>query len=211
MLPHGGGAAHVIRTVISDLGKVLIFFDNSLFYSRMARFTSLNRDEIAERVNMFSPLGRAFDLGEISPEEFYAGVLEALEAEVGFDDFFTHYNDVFALNRPVADILGRAACSHRMVLLSNTDVQRFGFIKQRFPEVLIFDEYVLSYAVGHVKPDPPVYEIALDKALAAAQECVFIDDRPENIRTARDMGIHTVLFTPETDLEAEFRALGMPT
>jgi putative hydrolase of the HAD superfamily len=201
---------HMIRSVISDLGKVLIFFDNSLFYDRMARHTSLGRDAVAERVNVFSPLGRAFDLGEISPQEFHAGVLEALQVELDFDMFFSLYNDVFALNRPAVDILGRAARKHRMVLLSNTDVQRFGFIKQRFPEVLFFDEYVLSYEVGHAKPDPAIYEIALDKAKAVGRECVFIDDRPENIRAARNMGIHTVFFTPETDLEAEFRALGMP-
>ena len=201
----------MIRTVISDLGKVLIFFDNSLFYRKMERFTSLSRDEIAERVNVFSPLGRAFDLGEISPREFHAGVLDALRAEVDYHTFFTLYNDVFALNPAVVDILARTAGRFRTVMLSNTDVQRFGFIRQRFPEVLFFDEYVLSYEVGQAKPDPAIYEIALDKSLAAGAECVFIDDRPENIRTARDMGIHTVLFTPETDLEAEFRALGMPT
>jgi HAD superfamily hydrolase (TIGR01509 family) len=200
----------MIRSVISDLGKVLIFFDNSLFYRKMGRFTGLSQGEIAERVNVFSPLGRAFDLGEISPQEFHAGVLDALQAEVDLYTFYTLYNDVFTLNRPVLETLSRVARNHRMVVLSNTDVQRYGFIKQRFPEILIFDEYVLSYEVGYVKPDRPIYEIALDKALAAAEECVFIDDRTENIRTAQDMGIHTVLFTSETDLEEEFRALGLP-
>jgi FMN phosphatase YigB (HAD superfamily) len=56
------------------------------------------------------------------------------------------------------------------------DVCCFGFIKKRFPEILIIDEYVLSFELGMMKRDPAIYGEALKKAGTDHQECVFIDD-----------------------------------
>ena len=98
---------------------------------------------------------------------------------------------------------------YRLILLSNTDVKHVGFIKQKFPEIFFFDDYVLSYEVGLMKPDPRIYEIALEKAKARVGECLFIDDLEENIEAAAEMGIQTILLKPQIDLEAELRQLNV--
>ena len=86
---------------------------------------------------------------------------------------------------------------------------RFGFVKKKFPEILIFDEYVLSYEVGFMKPHPQIFKEALRKARAEAEECVFIDDIEGNIEAALSLGINTILFGPKTDLEAELQKKGL--
>jgi epoxide hydrolase-like predicted phosphatase len=111
------------------------------------------------------------------------------------------------INPDVVRSLRKLKPNYRLVLLSNTDVKHFAFIRGEFPEMFFFDEYVLSYEVGLMKPDPRIYEIALEKAKARAGECVFIDDLEENIEAAAKMGIHTIHFTPETDLDGELRSL----
>ncbi len=199
----------MIRSIISDLGKVLILFDNAIFYRKISAYTPHSLPEIAARVNVYSSVGQAFDTGRLSPRQFYAAALKALDADVEYDEFFAMYNDVFTLNPPVVKILGRLKSFHRMVMLSNTDVERFEFIRKCFPEVLMFDAYVLSYEVGSIKPDRRIYEVALEKAQAAPQECVFIDDRPENITAARGLGIRTIHLLEQTDLEKELKDLGV--
>jgi len=119
------------------------------------------------------------------------------------------YCDVFTPNKPVIDILRRAKSSVRLVLLSNTDVLRFSFIQQRFPEVMIFDSLVLSYEVGLMKPQPQIYQLALQSAEAEPEETVFIDDLEENIRPAEALGMATILYRPETDLESRLQSLGV--
>jgi putative hydrolase of the HAD superfamily len=199
----------MIRTVISDLGKVLITFDNSIFYRKISAYSPIPVDEIAGMVNVYSDVGRAIDTGELSPQGFYEKVKEILQMELPFEEFIPIYNDVFAANSPVVEVLGKLKHKYRMVMLSNTDVMRFGFIRETFPEVMMFDEYVLSYEVGCIKPDPRIYRIALQKAEAEPHECVFIDDRPENIEAAQVLGIHTIHFLEDTDLQAELRVLGL--
>ena len=199
----------MIRSVLSDLGKVLILFDNSIFYNKIVEHTPFDTQEIAARVNVNSDIGQAFDTGRITPRGFYEQALEALQAALSYEDFFALYNDVFSLNSPVVETLNRLKPTYRMVMLSNTDVMRFGFIKERFPEALLFDEYVLSYEVGFIKPHPRIYQIAVDKAEVSPNECLFIDDRAENIEAARQLGIQTIHFLEDSDLEASLRDLGL--
>jgi putative hydrolase of the HAD superfamily len=195
--------------VISDLGKVILFFDNHIFFRKMAEYCPHSARDIAERVHLHWDLIRSFDTGKIEPEGFYREVVKRLGAKVGQDTFFRVYNDVFSPNPPVLDILRKLKNRYKLILLSNTDVKRFGFIKKKFPEILIFDDYVLSYEVGYLKPHPEIYQEALKKARVRAEECVFLDDLPENIEGARREGMKTILYGPQTDLEAILRKMNV--
>jgi len=197
----------MIQCVISDLGKVILDFDNHIFFRKMAEYCPYSARDIAERVHRHRDLIRFFDTGKIEPEDFYREVAEKLEAKVGRDTFFRMYGDVFSLNPPVLDLLSMIKNRYKLILLSNTDVERFGLIKKKFPEIFIFDDYVLSYEVGYMKPHPRIYKEALAKAQARAEECVFLDDLAENIEGARDVGMNAILYGPHTDLKTELEEM----
>lgn len=199
----------MINSIISDLGKVLIDFDNSIFFKKVAEFTSFSEQEISMVVMDHWEVIRAFDSGKLKPTEFYDRAVKILKADIVYDDFFKIYNDIFSLNRATVDIMTNVRPSCRKVLLSNTDEMRFGFIKKTFPEVLFFDQYVLSYEVGCMKPDHRIYRAALQKAQAPADQCAFIDDRLENIEAAEELGIQAVHYHTPAALEAELSRLGV--
>jgi epoxide hydrolase-like predicted phosphatase len=199
----------MIRCVISDLGKVIIFFDNNIFFEKIADYSPHSKEEIRELALAHFELVEFFDKGEITPQDFHARVIQKLEAHIDYDTFFSIYNDVFSLNPPVLQIMKRLKRKYRLVLLSNTDTMRFGFVKKKFPEILIFDEYVLSFEVGFMKPHPQIYKEALKKAGFPAKECVFIDDREENIKAAAKLGINGIHLGPQTDLAAILKETGL--
>jgi putative hydrolase of the HAD superfamily len=201
--------ASSIKSVISDLGKVILFFDNNIFLNRMMAFSPLSLEEMRKAIFSHFEIVQDFDRGKLSSHQFYELASEKLQAEISFEDFYLMYNDIFSINPPVLNLLKKLKSLHRLILLSNTDVMRFGFIKQRFPEILIFDDYVLSFEVGRIKPDPHIYRVALEKAEAKAEECVFIDDREENIEGARQMGINSILFQDHAQLETSLREYGL--
>jgi len=199
----------MIKSVISDLGKVLIFFDNSIFIQNMAEHSPLSGKEMMSKVYGHQDLLKFFDTGKVTPDEFYERAKILLQTQIDRKTFYSLYNDVFSLNPPAVETLKKLKPHLRLVLCSNTDVERFGFIRREFPEILIFDDYVVSYEVGFMKPHPRIYEVALEKAAARADECIFIDDREENIAAAQDLGIGTILFSPDTDLDSELRLKGI--
>jgi len=199
----------MIDTIISDLGQVILDFDNTIFLRKMSQSSRRSVEEIRAAAYDNLELLDFFERGEITPLEFYGKIKTVLEIDVSYADFYAAYGDVFSLNRPILEIFSKLKPKYKLVMISNTDIMRFSFIKSRFPEIFIFGSYVLSFERGRRKPDPEIYKDALMSAGAAAEEAVFIDDIRENIEAAESLGIRGILFAPQTDLEAELGKHGV--
>jgi len=200
----------MIRAVISDLGRVVLWFDNNIFLAKLAALAARPFDEVKAAVHGNLELIRRFDLGRLTAEDFRRSVCAAAGTDVDYETFYAIYNDIFILNPPAVDVLRRIhAASYKTALLSNTDPERFGFVRKKFPEILFFDDYVLSYELGLAKPERAIYLEAARRARCRLDECVFIDDMEENVRSAVEAGLSGIHFRPETDLEAELKKLGL--
>ncbi|KAL8759312.1 MAG: hypothetical protein Q9199_000843 [Rusavskia elegans] len=65
-----------------------------------------------------------------------------------------------------------------------------------------FDIFIASAEVGLRKPDPEIYKLAVEKldkldkekggSGVKAEDCVFLDDIGENLKTAKDLGMKTI-------------------
>jgi HAD superfamily hydrolase (TIGR01509 family) len=200
----------MIRTVISDLGRVVLWFDNAVFLRKLAEKAGKAFGDVKATVHGDLKLIRSFDGGAVTPAGFHERVTAAVGATMSYGDFYDIYNDIFTPNPPAIDILARVkAAGYKTLLLSNTDPERFGFVRHRFPGILFFDGYVLSYEVKLLKPDPAIYLAASRLAGSDPAECVFIDDMEENVEGAVAVGFAGIRYLPETDLEAELRKLGL--
>lgn len=70
-----------------------------------------------------------------------------------------------------------------------------------------FDAVVISDQVGLRKPDPAIYELAIEHLGVPAARCVFVDDTAHNLPAARALGMATVHFTQVQASVAEIRRL----
>ncbi|HEY6738599.1 MAG TPA: HAD family phosphatase [Actinopolymorphaceae bacterium] len=71
-----------------------------------------------------------------------------------------------------------------------------------------FDAVVNSARVGFAKPDPRIYTFAARRTGAAPGRCLFVDDTPRNVETARELGM---IGHHYTDLATLHSALRLPT
>ncbi len=70
--------------------------------------------------------------------------------------------------------------------------------KTMIPTEELFDVIVDSSEVGLRKPDPAIYELALERIGGVAPEsALFLDDHPNNVRAAERLGIRGLLVTAE--------------
>jgi FMN phosphatase YigB (HAD superfamily) len=200
----------VIETVVSDLGNVLLRFDNSVFYRAIARFSCRPEKEIEAVVADNLDLLVLFEKGVLSPYDFYRNSRDLLEWTGGYEEFFAAYCEgVFT---PVPAVLGlfrKLKSRYRTVLLSNTDVIRWTHVKTKFPDLLIFDEYILSFDVGFRKPQLEIYLEAIRAGGAAPGRTAFIDDLPDNVAGAERAGMKGILCSPGENLEPKLRDLGL--
>jgi putative hydrolase of the HAD superfamily len=72
-----------------------------------------------------------------------------------------------------------------------------------------FHEQILSYEVGAMKPDPRIFERAIELAGCLPEECFYTDDIAEYVEAARRMGIDAVQFQSCAQLEREMVSRGI--
>ncbi|WP_146175229.1 HAD family hydrolase [Paraconexibacter algicola] len=94
------------------------------------------------------------------------------------------------------------AAGVRTGLLSNSWADE-SYDRGRF--ATLFDVLVISGEEGMRKPDPRIYELAVERMGLAAQELVFVDDIGGNLKVPRAMGIHTVLHVDAATTLAELQ------
>lgn len=84
--------------------------------------------------------------------------------------------------------------------LTNWSMETFPEARERFSILQMIDRYVVSGAEGYVKPDPRLFQILLDRYHLRAEECIFVDDNPDNVAAAEKLGMCAILFTNVEDL-----------
>jgi epoxide hydrolase-like predicted phosphatase len=71
----------------------------------------------------------------------------------------------------------------------------------------LFDEVVLSGDLGIVKPNPEIYNHALEILHVAASEAIFVDDRKVNVDAAENCGIRSLVFNDTETFMSEFEQM----
>lgn len=94
--------------------------------------------------------------------------------------------------------------------LTNWSAETFPIARERFPFLGRFRGIVVSGDERVAKPDPAIYRILLARHRLAPERTVFIDDREENIATARALGIDGIRYTDPATLADALRARGLP-
>ncbi len=103
----------------------------------------------------------------------------------------------FMVRMPAADLLGPL---HRMgkklYVLSNYGKEPFARTEKRFSDIFAqMDGIMVSSRELVSKPDWRIYRRLMERYGLKAEECVFIDDRPENVAAARSMGMQGIVYT----------------
>ncbi|WP_433471829.1 HAD-IA family hydrolase [Spirillospora sp. CA-142024] len=93
-----------------------------------------------------------------------------------------------------------------LALLSNAPVELARMVDGR-PWASLFRHRLYSADLRLAKPAPEIFHELTGRLGAAPGDVVFVDDREENVRAARTLGIRSVLFTGVPGLRAELARL----
>ncbi len=195
--------------VVFDLGKVLLDFDYSIVVRRVAAMSDrMGVPEIGQLL-VHSPLLPAYERGELTSREFFEVVRRETGFTGGYERFVDYFSDVFAEIPPM--VAAQAALRGAGVptyIFSNTNDLAIDHIRARFPFFANFDGYVLSYELGCMKPDAPIYEAVERMTGMQGPDLIYLDDRPENVEAGAARGWQAVLHhDPEVSL-GRLRAAG---
>jgi putative hydrolase of the HAD superfamily len=196
-----------LRALLLDLGNVLVFHDNELLFERLAQAFGTTRAEMAGRLD--GGLWDQVNRGQLPGDALRRELVARLGREVTPGDFFALWNCHFRVNHPMVAAVQHLVGRVRLVLLSNTHDQHVAFLRPQLPVLERFEGLVLSCEVGLLKPEPGLYQRALEVAGVAPGEAAFFDDIPRYADAATALGIHGRVFTSVEAFEADLAALGL--
>ena len=189
-----------IENIIFDIGGVLIQHDPEPFISSM---------EISpEEKNRLSSILREPDLFLNLDLGIFDTFMDALddicerhpEDKRNLHDFFTSgFMEKYTLATKGAGILHDLKMKgYGIYLLSNFSKDGIETLKKNFSFFDDVDGMLISSNVHLVKPDRRIYRLMIEKFDFFADECLFLDDRLENVLSAREVGFNSIVYSEKT-------------
>lgn len=200
-----------IDFVYFDLGNVVLKFSHQLACEQIARMSGMTADQV-KAVAFDTRLLLEYETGQISDREFLEGFCSVTGVQIGSDEFFLAFNDIFHLNQSIIPLVVELThLNFPKGILSNTCLSHWQFARREFPLLAeYFSVNVLSFEARSAKPSLEIYQKAIEAAGTSPERTFFVDDRAENVEGAIAAGMDAVLFESATELRNQLFQRGLP-
>lgn len=205
-----------INNIIFDLGGVIINLDIPKTISEFNKLSKTNFEAIYTQIQQ-SQLFDLFDKGQITEQEFINSIKANLNPNLSNSQILNAWNAML-LDFPKHrfDFLQTLKNKYRIFLLSNTNETHI----TAFEKILynqhgyknlepFFEKTYYSCRIGMRKPDKEIFEYVLNQNNLLPKECIFIDDSPQHIIGAKNVGITSYLLPKEKDVVDLFKELSI--
>lgn len=175
----------MIKAFIFDIGNVLLPFDFTIAVNKLStKCKTLSESLVAT----CEPVKVAYESGQIGRDEFLKQIGGIIEYSGTDTEFVAAWEDIFTENVAMTALVRKLHGRYPLYLLSNTADIHLDYILRRYPHFASFTDGVYSYSAKFVKPHRAIYELAIRQFGVNPAETLFIDDLPQNIATARELG-----------------------
>lgn len=199
----------MIRAFIIDYGGVLMRTTDPTARRELERRFGLQPGEAAKLV-FGSPGWDEVQVGRGSITEFWEDVgqrlkLDSEEVEAFREGFWAGDR----LDERLVDFIRSLRDrGYRTALLSNAPEGLHQYVRG-LGIADAFDVILISGAEGLMKPDPAIYELALERLDVAADQAAFVDDTRANVKAARQAGLQSTCFRGVAPLRSWLTDLGV--
>ncbi len=195
----------MIKNLIFDFGKVLVDYD----------FESFFRKHIpdAKRCLAFAPVLYNEDVQQLLDREerpFDVIMEEIIAQHKEFEPEIRHFNEHYPeiVTNEVEgmyDLLTQLkAEGYKLYGLTNW-CSKVHLTMSQFPIFKLLDGQIISSEEKVIKPEPEIYQRLFTRFGLKPEECIFTDDRPENIEGGRRVGMEGIVFTDARQYEKALR------
>ena len=186
---------NMIKNLIYDFGRVLVTYD----FEHISSFGFASEEDLQSFVHIVSDPAfvRRCDLELIPFEDLIREMQHTYpQWKEQWQLFYDRYLEFVTGEMPgmYAYMTELKARGYKLYGLSNWCSTIYRVMKE-YAIFNLLDGFVVSSDYQVVKPDPAIYRVLLDKYDLKAEECVFADDRADNVEAAQQVGMQAIVFT----------------
>jgi putative hydrolase of the HAD superfamily len=196
-----------ITTLFLDIGGVIMTngWDRNFRQMAIHQF-NLEPEEFNLRHKEFYDL---YEAGHFSLDEYLKKVIFYKERSFTLESF---KDFMFSFSKPYPDMIAyfknlKEAHNLRVCAVSN-EGKELAIYRIHYAHLKdLFDDFFISGFVGYQKPDPRIYQMALDVTQVPKENVIYIDDRESLIEAAAQLGIQGIQQVSLRETEQELNRL----
>ena len=182
----------MIKNLVFDLGNVLVEFRPEEYMKRLG----IRDINVLTKTIFKDKRWNEFDRGTLTIQEYVSALKsENPDYAESIDRIFCDdwANKLFRPKQATGNFLQELSKQYDVFVLSNVSEYVLNYIR-----TLDFFRFVTggtySYMLKACKPEKRIYTSFLQDHSLNAEECLFLDDLPQNIIIARELGMHGIVF-----------------
>lgn len=200
---------HDVKTVLCDLGGVVIGIDFGRAFQCWSKGCKLSSEQIRTRFQ-FDEAYKRHERREIGASEYFAHLRATLAIEGTDREIADGWNAIFTgeLVESVEYIRG-AATRVSCYGFSNSNPTHHAYWLAAYPNVAaLFREIFVSSDLGMRKPERNAFKMVADAIGEAPESILFLDDTLENVAGAKDAGLHAMHVRTPADVRSALARIG---
>jgi len=196
-----------IKNIIFDFGGVLGADANSWIWKKDPEILTQTGLSEQELINIFWNHWENLKVGNEDLQTFFEDIATQSKQEVSVDTLRKLYHRSITRNEDVFDIVKKLENTYRLYILANESIEGMTYKKDTFNLRDYFVKIFNSAELKLGKPDKKVFAKVLEEIHAPAKDVLFIDDQEKNVEAAQAVGIVSILFKNEKQLQQELNVL----
>ena len=189
-----------IKNLVFDIGGVLIGYR----WGEMLKDYGLNEED-ADRVGgiiFTDPIWHDFDRGIVEFEDLISHYVEGYPEDATHLEYFLRNCELIRVNRPAVwdRVKKLKSLGYKIYILSN---YAESLLNMHIKDMVLFNEVdgkIISYQVKSIKPEPEIYKALYEKYDLDPEECLFFDDRQDNVEGSEATGMKAIKVESEEHL-----------
>lgn len=184
----------MIKNIVFDMGNVLLDYNPEV---PLNKFCGSEEAKDIIRKELFG--GNEWvqlDLGSITVEQAFESIANRIPEKhhKELKDCIYKWDICMVPLAGAKEFLDYAkGKGYKLFILSNAHKSFYEYFPRAI-DLKTFDGVVVSADIHAVKPDKKIYEHLLSTYNLIPEECIFIDDRADNVAGAKAAGMNTVQF-----------------
>ena len=200
-----------IKAVVFDYGQVISLPQDPKVIDTLAKRVGAEREKFE---SILWSLRSEYDRGTINSKEYYRKIISRLGVSLDDDsidemvkiDLESWKNINTETVRLMEDV---KKAGYTLGILSNMPYDFLAWARKNIPVFSLPHISLFSCELNLIKPEKAIYEALLSMLKIESEELVFFDDKLENIKAAKAMGIKAILWESPESARRELLSLGI--
>lgn len=185
----------MIKNIVFDIGNVLATFNPKEFLHEL--LMDEKKEEKAYQLLFANPeIWSKYDQGVYNCEDIIDVTTKKVpEMKKEIELILKNWVKYVLPISSSMELIEKYKDIYSLYIVSNIPEDNFIYISNRYDYIQKMKGGIYSYQHKIVKPDPMMYELLLREYQLEAEECLFFDDKLENVESARSVGLHAIHLT----------------